>query len=74
MAGRLPEPIVPSWGYCIITWGFKPKLPDVLFNHPSIVNNDICFNTLICFKYVCTKYIFLIYIYTHACVSLMYHR
>jgi hypothetical protein len=62
MARRLPEPIVPSWGYCI-TWGFEPRLSDVPFNHPSIVSNDICFNTLICFKYACTQYIFLICIY-----------
>jgi hypothetical protein len=63
MAGRLPELIVPGWGYCI-AWGFEPSLPYVPFNHrPSIVSNDICFNTLICLKYACTQYIFLICIY-----------
>jgi hypothetical protein len=62
MVERLPKPIVPSYGYCI-TWGFEPRLPDVPFNHPSIVSNDICITTLICLKYACTQYIFLIRIY-----------
>jgi hypothetical protein len=42
MTGRLPEPIVSGWGYTIIR-GFDPVLSNVLFNHPSIVSNDICF-------------------------------
>ena len=66
MAGRLPKPIVSSWGYCI-AWGFEPRFSDVLFNHPSIVSNDICFNTLICLKYASTQYIFLICIYIYVC-------
>ena len=53
MARRLLELIVPGWGYTI-THGFDPVLPNVPFNHPSIVSNDICFNKLICFKYACT--------------------
>jgi hypothetical protein len=43
MARRLPEPIVPSCGYCI-SWGFESRLPAVPFNHPSIVSNNLCFN------------------------------
>jgi hypothetical protein len=31
LAGRLLEPIVLSWGYCI-TWGFEARLLAVLFN------------------------------------------
>jgi hypothetical protein len=42
MARRLPELIVLGWGYTI-THGFKQMLPNVPFNHPSIVSNDICF-------------------------------
>jgi hypothetical protein len=42
MAGRLPKPVVRVWGYCI-TQGFKPRLLNVLINHPSIVSNDINF-------------------------------
>jgi hypothetical protein len=52
MTGRLPKPIVLGWGYCI-AWRFEPSLSDVPFNHPSIVSNNIYFNTLICLKYAC---------------------
>ena len=44
MAGRRLPPleVIGLSGY--VTWmGFDPVLPDVLFNHPSIVSNSICF-------------------------------
>ena len=45
MAGRrrLPPPEVIGFSGYVKCMGFDPVLPDVPFNHPSIVSNSICF-------------------------------
>ena len=37
-----PSPEVIGFSGCVKWMGFNPVLPDVPFNHPSIVSNSIC--------------------------------